>query len=325
MERQINGTEPSGNAHPTMAEIIVFQSVFFLLIVSTLIGNSLVCGLILFSKKMRNVFNYLLLNLAVADLTIGVLAAMFYVAQTLYNLKLYREDSHYGRLEEIMCKTLFSVFDVSTKNSIFTLALISIERRFAIMEPIRYRATVTKQKLRFVILGTWILALFGHIPVFCGLIQSSSHQTSGKSFACLRHLEDSAPASVVTMYLIASFLPTFAIVHSYKKILYYLWYSKDVNSRANTVLLASRRKVTKVLLSTTVAYNITWVAGVSLLISIVLSEDLRLLPERVLGIMLIFLLTSSINPIVYSIQSRWFRQRIKKLLKRKCKVICKRN
>lgn len=51
---------------------ILVAVLFFLLIAIDVVGNALICLVVYRSKEMRRPMNYLLVNLAVADIVIGV-------------------------------------------------------------------------------------------------------------------------------------------------------------------------------------------------------------------------------------------------------------
>lgn len=51
---------------------ILVAVLFFLLIAIDVVGNALICWVVYRSKAMRRPMNYLLVNLAVADIVIGV-------------------------------------------------------------------------------------------------------------------------------------------------------------------------------------------------------------------------------------------------------------
>ena len=54
------------------------------LVLVNLIGNSLVCVVILLNKSMRTPLNFLLLNLATADILVGILTVPVHMLGTVY-------------------------------------------------------------------------------------------------------------------------------------------------------------------------------------------------------------------------------------------------
>ena len=53
-------------------ESVGLTSAFCVMVVTNLIGNSLVCLVVLRKKEMQTPMNYLLMNLAIADMTVAI-------------------------------------------------------------------------------------------------------------------------------------------------------------------------------------------------------------------------------------------------------------
>ena len=95
-------------------------TMFAVIFVASAIGNTLVCLVIVRTPRMRTTRNYLLVNLAVADLTVALLCIPFEVV-----LKLTFPRWPLG---PVMCKILWPTMTSVTTCSSATLVAISYDR-----------------------------------------------------------------------------------------------------------------------------------------------------------------------------------------------------
>lgn len=99
-----------------ITEYTIFTVVFLV----SVVGNILVCLVIFNTPRMRTTRNYLLVNLAVSDLTVALLCIPFDVV-----LKV--TDPHWP-LGSAMCNILWPAMTLVTNCSSSTLAAISLDR-----------------------------------------------------------------------------------------------------------------------------------------------------------------------------------------------------
>lgn len=83
-------------------------------------GNTLVCLVVARNRRMRTTRNYLLVNLAVSDLTVALLCIPFDMV-----LKIVAPEWPLGAA---MCKLLWPSMTLVTNSSAATLAVISYDR-----------------------------------------------------------------------------------------------------------------------------------------------------------------------------------------------------
>ncbi|XP_066477519.1 D(1) dopamine receptor-like [Tiliqua scincoides] len=130
-----------------------------LLVLSTLMGNSLVClAVIRFHHLHSKVTNWFVLSLAVSDLCVALLV-MPWKAVTEVTGGLWLFGSHFCELWvafDIMCSTA----------SILHLCIISLDRYWAIASPFRYERRMTRCLASTMIAVAWTLSvLISFIPV----------------------------------------------------------------------------------------------------------------------------------------------------------------
>ena len=111
---------PSSSLYEVPTSVIVVLCFFYGVIsVTAAVGNMLVIYVVVVSRRMHTVTNYYIANLALADVTIAVLAIPFQFWAAL----LQRWD-----LPAFMCKLCPTVQIFSVNVSIFTLVAIALDR-----------------------------------------------------------------------------------------------------------------------------------------------------------------------------------------------------
>ncbi|NXX26104.1 DRD5 protein, partial [Nicator chloris] len=128
-----------------------------LLILSTLLGNSLVCAAVLRFPHLRSkVTNLFVVSLAVSDLLVAVLVMPWRAASDVLGFWPFGAFCDLWVAFDITCCTA----------SILHLCLISVERCWAMASPFRHQRRVTR-RLAFVTIGVaWLLSLLiSFVPV----------------------------------------------------------------------------------------------------------------------------------------------------------------
>lgn len=125
--------------------------------VAAVLGNLLVCWAVHYNRRLRNVTNYFIVSLAIADMMVGLFAIPFAL---LVNAKQPHNRFH-------LCLFMNSFVVFLTQSSIFCLVAIALDRYFAVTKPLRYRRVATGRRALLIILSTWVLAFFiGMVPLF---------------------------------------------------------------------------------------------------------------------------------------------------------------
>lgn len=130
---------------------VISTLLLIVIIVLTLLGNSLVIRAFVAFRKLRNVTNYFVVSLAVTDILVAVFSMPVWAAYLLtgpqwtfsaWLMKMWQSA-------DILCGVA----------SISHLLLISIERYICISMPLTYHSTVTTPKVRVAIFAAWSFAL----------------------------------------------------------------------------------------------------------------------------------------------------------------------
>lgn len=136
---------------------VLVGCILFLLIVSTLLGNTLVCAAVIKFRHLRSkVTNFFVISLAVSDLFVAVLVMPWEAITEVTNTWLFGRFCDVWITFDIMCSTA----------SILNLCIISVDRYWAIASPFKYERKMT-HRVAFVMIGVaWTLSiLISFIPV----------------------------------------------------------------------------------------------------------------------------------------------------------------
>ncbi|OCT71789.1 D(1C) dopamine receptor-like [Xenopus laevis] len=170
-----------------------------LLILSTLLGNTLVCLAVIKFRHLRSkVTNFFVISLAVSDLFVALLVMPWKAVTEVAGYWLFGAFCDTWVAFDIMCSTA----------SILNLCIISLDRYWAIASPFRYERKMT-QRVAFIMIGVaWTLSiLISFIPV-----QLSWHksQEADKELKAINHTEN-CDSSLNRTYAISSSLISFYI------------------------------------------------------------------------------------------------------------------
>ena len=134
------------------------------LLISNLFGNTLVCVVILRNRNMRTPLSYLLFNLAVSDVMVGVFSIPIIMFRF---VSLERKCTEWQLLRKLLARGT-CIYPCGTVSAL-SLAAIAFERYQAVVHPLTVRQNITKRKTFVFIIITWILAICSTIPWLLGL------------------------------------------------------------------------------------------------------------------------------------------------------------
>ncbi|XP_046798859.1 5-hydroxytryptamine receptor 7 isoform X5 [Gallus gallus] len=145
-------------------EKVVIGAVLSLITLLTVAGNCLVVISVCFVKKLRQPSNYLIVSLALADLSVA-LAVMPFVSVT----DLIGGEWIFGRL---FCNVFIAMDVMCCTASIMTLCVISIDRYLGITRPLTYPVRQNGKCMAKMILCVWLLSASITIPPLFGWAQN---------------------------------------------------------------------------------------------------------------------------------------------------------
>ncbi|XP_059486980.1 cholecystokinin receptor-like [Neocloeon triangulifer] len=191
--------------------IVPLYAIIFIL---SVVGNLLVLVTLMQNRRMRTVTNVFLLNLAIADLLLGVFCMPFtLVGQILRNFI-------FGYT---MCKIIPYFQAVSVFVTVWTLVAISMERYFAICRPLQSRQWQTRFHAYKVIGYVWLAAFLLNLPI---LVMSKLKSTRDKDrHKCREEWPDSISERGfnISLDLVLLIFPLSVMVVAYALIVSKLW------------------------------------------------------------------------------------------------------
>uniref|UniRef100_A0A668AAR4 5-hydroxytryptamine receptor 7 n=1 Tax=Myripristis murdjan TaxID=586833 RepID=A0A668AAR4_9TELE len=145
-------------------EKVLIGGVLTMLTLSTICGNLLVVISVCFVKKLRQPSNYLIVSLAVADLSVA-LAVMPFVSIT----DLIGGQWIFG---QFFCNVFIAMDVMCCTASIMTLCVISIDRYLGITNPLTYPVRQNGCCMAKMILSVWLLSASITLPPLFGWAQN---------------------------------------------------------------------------------------------------------------------------------------------------------
>ncbi|XP_074647741.1 neuromedin-K receptor-like isoform X2 [Tubulanus polymorphus] len=222
-----------------------------------ILGNGAVMWVILRNRKMQTVTNMFIANMALADVLIAMISIPFQFQAALLQRWI---------LAHFMCPLIPFVQIVTVTVSILTLTVISIDRYFAVLHPLKPRVSKTTAKV--VIILIWIFALVSGTPwaAFSKVIYITDDAKPGfKKPFCDFRFSDSVShlQKVYSVYMtsVQYFVPLSVITCAYARIGWRIWGSKAPGSavdQRDQIINQNKRKVIKMLIIVVVLFAVCW-------------------------------------------------------------------
>ncbi|NXR74484.1 DRD1L protein, partial [Pycnonotus jocosus] len=178
-----------------------------LLILLTLLGNSLVCAAVLRFPQLRSkVTNLFVVSLAVSDLLVAVLVMPWRAASDVLGFWPFGA----------FCD-LWVAFDITfCTASILHLCLISVERYWAMAEPFRHQRRVTRRVALVTIAVAWLLSfLISFVPVQLQWHKAREQPGSAEEGSCQPRLSRSY---AISSSLVSFYLPVAVMLGTYGRL-----------------------------------------------------------------------------------------------------------
>ncbi|KAG1930432.1 neuropeptide Y receptor type [Pimephales promelas] len=132
----------------SLAVATVFILAYGLIFSLCMLGNLLVCFIVLKNRQMRTVTNIFILNLAISDLLVGILCLPITLVDNLITG---------WPFDVVICKMSGLVQGASVSASVFTLVAIAVERFRCIVYP--FQRKLTQRQAIISIASIWALAV----------------------------------------------------------------------------------------------------------------------------------------------------------------------
>lgn len=264
----------------------------------SIIGNILVCIIVFSNPSMRTFTNYLLVNLAIADLCYSLLLAL--------GMMVDAADNTFDW--PVFCKSSNFTVHVTCGVSIATLLVISVERFYAVVKPFKFKR---KRKALLYLLPLWIGVVVFMSPI---LFFSWEYKISYKQCEVLNRY---TPPRRIYYFIIAVlflFLPSCIIIYCYSRIIHTLWYSPQAAKVTDIARIESRRKLARMLMVVSCIFVTSWLTVCIVQLFILFDANVPTTFELISHVLIH--LNTAINPAVYSLHSADFRRHMKNIGRR---------
>ncbi|XP_074472344.1 trace amine-associated receptor 1-like [Sebastes fasciatus] len=267
-------------------------------------GNLLVIISIIYFQQLHTPTNYLIHSLAVADLLVGVLVLPFSIILAVCSC---------CYLEDLFCK-IQSTFDMLLcASSILNLCCISIDRYYAVCQPLRYSTKINVCVIVNMILVSWaVSALIGIGNTIQGLNQ-------GQTNRCVISQHTSKPTALMGA-MFAFYLPAIVMFSIYLKIFTVaqrqarsIQNTTCQNKKSGATVSKMERKATKTLAIVMGIFLMCW-TPFSLCVSFNLLSNYTI-PLPVIDMFKwLGWSNSMLNPFVYGFFYAWFRSAFRMII-----------
>ena len=296
----------------TDTDILVFVA-YAIIALTSIFANGVTIFIIIRNTEFHTLYNYLLLNLAVADFISGIFSIIKEVS-----IVVVAKHKTFENFSDITCKCFTAIIYINVCVSVNTLTVIAFERYYGITQPIAHKLINTKS-FRYLIALVWIWSVI--VAGFFG----QELEMEKESFYCGLQTDDtywpmwklvSGWLFLVLGFLFAIFVTS--VLYS-KVIRYFLVMEKSTQNTSVSLDRQARRlrnkksfKIVKLLIMITVLFTLAIIPEV-VYFALVL-YDRRFVNSALfykIGIPTVAII--AINPFVYTLSNPSYRTKIKRL------------
>ncbi|XP_067055638.1 tachykinin-like peptides receptor 86C isoform X2 [Acropora muricata] len=285
-------------------------------IVFGLAGNTIAIYFSVTKKAGNRITNILILNMAIAD----QLVTIFTMPVNLLLLHVRRRWIG-GTFGEISCKIVYFSCQVSVPASISIVMVVSIDRFFAVVYPMKARAF--RLKIKMMTLAAWVCSAAYAIPF---LIYFGIQERDG-IYCCLLRFPPLNNMNSFQIYYLITFIffyctPLLILMVLYTLMSRKLWKRRipgNVTEERHKSSEQEKRRVISALISITVVFAVFWFrAHVMHYITVFRRTDVY--PKVPMEIEWLFYwighFNSCVNPCLYVLLSRGYRRYMLQILQR---------
>ncbi|XP_073686040.1 neuropeptide FF receptor 1 like 1 [Garra rufa] len=280
---------------------------YLLVLLLCVVGNGLICLVVIRNRNMRSVTNLFILNLAISDLLVGV----FCVPTTLIDSLISGWP-----FNQITCTMSNLIQGMSVSASVFTLVAIAVDRFIGIVYPFHHRLRPVTALIAIIFI--WLLAFAIIIPSAATMtvihLEDMYMVQDNQVYPLLVCFEDWARADMRRVYTLIIFIQVYLVPLGLISIMYSCIAAKLTSKlRENRVQTRRRMKVIKMLIMVAILFMVSWLP----LWTLMLLTDYQDLDRQQIDFLssyifpvahwLVFF-NSGVNPIIYGFFNENFRR-----------------
>ncbi|XP_050436512.1 octopamine receptor beta-1R-like [Adelges cooleyi] len=158
--------------HVRLLGYLVKCAAMVFIIVAALFGNLLVMVSVMRHRKLRVITNYFVVSLALADMLVAIFAMCFNASVEVFG---------YWLFGQFMCDVWNSMDVYFSTVSILHLCCISVDRYYAIVQPLDYPLIMTKARTVVMLAFVWVSpVLISFAPIFADWYTTYEHLVAKK-------------------------------------------------------------------------------------------------------------------------------------------------
>ena len=287
------------------AQDIVSRTIYSILTLTNVVANSLVILVIIRSRSKKAPLNYLVLNLGVADLIVGVFGGL---SEMLAPTITYPP----GLTGEVLCRLFRGGYLAwaACFASVYSRVFIAFDRYYAIMKPFSIRRRVTIKKLKIFIPACWIIGAILSFPSFLVMDFNKNRE----HFCRFKQQTPMKKVFFTYWFVFSGLVPTGILLALYGRVIRRLWFEKDANSVTFQAVRRSRKKITKTMLMLSTMYVILCLPdSVWHILEVSFPNHVSFSSASSNVFRCLLLLNSTINPFIYAFQFANFRRELTKM------------
>lgn len=274
------------------------------------VGNVLVIRIVHKTALMHTTTNYLLVNLAVADVITVLLWPLFMPSS-------YVNQSFSNGVGNFICK-LTALTGISVMASSFTLTVLAVERYHALLKPLRTKLRLTEDNVKQAITLIWFSSFLFCLPEFF------LREWRGSLLICVGPWTINMNTESRVYFFISSvfctYLPMAVMTYCYGSLIRALYFTNTIcsGSVANGESNTQKKKLVTTFILATAGFFVCFAPGVVYFTVLILKpdEEADVKFNFELSALLAFLLLFSLcfNPMLYAFRSHNFRAGFKRII-----------
>ena len=219
---------PSNSTASTSVQLsthdVVFALLYSFIVIAGVPANCIIITIVRKTPSMHSVTNYLLMNLAIADLLTLLLCPGIYDF-LLKNVKLQRP------MGDLICKMFAgnASVPITINTAVLTVCTIAVERYLALVKPFQTSLRLTNHRVRFLIPLLWACSVLSSIP---DLLTNTLNNSPFSTYPCVRPWTLDAyykhKGFIIFTCVFFGFLPSVVVIFCYFEIFRGLFITKTI-------------------------------------------------------------------------------------------------
>ncbi|XP_031549484.1 substance-P receptor-like [Actinia tenebrosa] len=305
-----NGTSSSNNSLTAvvMDPLAVALKLTSCSIIGTLsiIGNILVIFVVFRVARMKTTTFYLIVNMSFSDILFTLISMPPFMLAVLGHGLVFG-----GKAGTFICKFVNPSSFGLMASSVLTMTAIALDRFLAIKHPLQ--AMMGTRMLKGIIISIWAASLIVSLP----LVFSYELKEEKNFYYCEEKWSSSdtdnnlaSRVYTIVLFIIIYCVPFLSMAILYYSLAHHLWCKKIPNNfhPIQRYLIICRRRVVRMLVAVLFCFIVCWLPLQVVTFSAYFQEDIQISPNVIFAVEMLIRANGAINPFLYLIFSRTFRQ-----------------